>query len=206
MGDEYQNQTPETYGSMDDTSIYPRPPAPPARKQRSTASRILEFILIVCGAVLIALLMQAYVIKPFQIPTPSMVHTIEIGDRILADRLSYRFGEVQRGDIIVFKSPENSDIDFVKRVIAVGGDTVEVNNHMVIVNGEALVEPYINTWVKREPPFERRQVPEGKVFVMGDNRDDSQDSRFWDDPFLDEDAIIGKAIVTYWPPNRIGRF
>lgn len=201
LGDEYYNQTPEDHGGMAETPVYPR--TTPPRKNRSTTSRILEPIVIVFGAVLIALLVQAYLVKPFQIPSESMLPTIEIGDRILVNRLAYRYGDVQRGDIIVFKAPENPDLDFVKRVVAVGGDRVEVINHMVLVNGEAQSEPYINPWLEAQPNYPEQEVPAGHVFVMGDNRDHSDDSRSWG--FLNEKDIIGKAMVRYWPLSRIGQ-
>lgn len=207
LGDEHNNQTPDEYGGVAETGGYHQPPGPLVKKRRSGASKLLETFAIVFGAILIALTVQAYVVKPFQIPSESMEPTIVPGDRILVNRLAYRYGEVERGDVIVFRSPENPDIDFVKRAIAVGGDTIEVNNHMVIVNGEALIEDYIGPWLNpNEPIFTAREVPEGKVFVMGDNRDNSDDSRLWEEgPWLDEDAIIGEAVLTYWPLTRIQR-
>jgi signal peptidase I len=135
-----------------------------------------------------------------------MQPTIEPGDRILVNRLSYRIGDVERGDIIVFKSPQDHEVDFVKRVIAVGGDTIEVDNHMVRVNGEPIVEDYISQWVNPDRIFPEQTVPEGKFFVMGDNRDNSQDSRLWNPPWLYEEDIIGKAFIIYWPPSRVGGF
>lgn len=206
LGDEYHDQTPEEYGGVEETGSYHEPLGSPVRSS-SGVSKLLETFAIVFGAILIALTAQAYVIKPFQIPSESMEPTIVPGDRILVNRLAYRYGDVERGDVIVFKSPENPDIDFVKRAIAIGGDTIEVNNHMVIVNGDPLSEDYIGPWLKpNEPIFTAREVPAGKVFVMGDNRDNSDDSRLWEEgPWLDEDAIIGEAILTYWPLTRIHR-
>ncbi|MHB0915291.1 MAG: signal peptidase I [Thermoleophilia bacterium] len=207
LGDEYHDQTPEEYGGAEETDTYPEPPGSPAGRRRSGLSRLLETFAIVFGAIFIALAMQAYVIKPFQIPSESMEPTIMPGDRILVNRLAYRYGDIERGDVIVFRSPENPDIDFVKRVIAIEGDTIEISNHMVIVNGEALSESYIGPWLKpNEEIFTERDVPEGKVFVMGDNRDNSEDSRLWETgPWLDEEAIIGEAMLTYWPLTRIQR-
>ncbi|MFA6000684.1 MAG: signal peptidase I [Thermoleophilia bacterium] len=165
---------------------------------------LLEYIGIFAGAIVIAFVAQAFLIKPFQIPSESMVPTIDPGDRILINRLSYRFGPVQRGDIIVFKSPMNPDVDFVKRVIAVGGETIEVKRGTVLVNGEPQVENYLNGADISNFPL--TSIPEGNVFVMGDNRGDSGDARFWNPHWLPEENILGKAFATYWPPGRIGTF
>jgi len=175
-----------------------------AKKQRSPMRNLMEFIGIFAGAIIVAFVVQAFLIKPFQIPSESMVPTIDPGDRILINRLSYRFGPVQRGDIIVFKSPMNPDIDFVKRVIAVGGETVEVKRGTVLVNGEPQVEDYLNGIDVSNFPMTR--IPEGNVFVMGDNRGDSGDARFWNPHWLPEENILGKAFMTYWPPGRMGTF
>lgn len=213
MGEDSEIRKPEFFNTpldesgvtdSEQTQVIPPQASPPRRRKRSATSRILEYIAIILGAILIAILVQGFVVKPFQIPSQSMQPTIEPGDRILVNRLSYRFGEIKQGDIIVFRSPNDPDTDFVKRVIAVGGDTIEIDNHMVIVNDEALVEDYIAPWVNpREPIYAKRTVDEGTVFVMGDNRDNSDDSRRWG--FLDQDEIIGKAVAIYWPLSRIQR-
>ena len=111
---------------------------------RSAFRSILETIGILVGAVIVAWVLQAYLVKPFQIPSESMEPTIDPGDRILVNRLAYRYGEIQRGDVIVFKAPNDPDTDFVKRVIAVAGDTIEVKQGQVILNGEPQVENYTN--------------------------------------------------------------
>lgn len=185
------------------------PPQPPytttlerPRKRRSAARSVADFLLIFGGAILVAYLLQAYLVKPFQIPSESMMPTIDPGDRILVNRLAYRTGTVQRGDIIVFKAPIDPGVDFVKRVIAIAGDTVEVRRGQVIVNGQLQDEPYIKA--EERTNFAAQKVPEGAVFVMGDNRANSEDSRFWPVPWLNVDDIIGKAFLIYWPPNRVG--
>lgn len=172
------------------------------KKHRSAARSVIDFIVIFGGAILVAYLLQAYIVKPFQIPTESMMPTIDPGDRILVNRMSYRTSSPQRGDIIVFKAPTDPTADYVKRVIAVAGDTIEVKQGRVILNGEAQNEPYV--MAENKSTFHAQQVPEGTVFVMGDNRADSQDSRFWTIPWLDVDSIVGKAFLIYWPPGRMG--
>lgn len=131
--------------------------------------------------------------------------TIDIGDRILVNRLAYRYGEVKRDDVIVFKAPMEPDVDYVKRVIAVAGDKVEVNpGGTVYLNGQPLIENFTNPNSISLKPFAEQTVPDGSVFVMGDNRGDSKDSRFWDTPWLPVSDIIGKGFFTYWPPQRMG--
>jgi len=171
---------------------------------RSTARSILETIGIIAGAVLLMWTLQAFLIKPFQIPSESMVPTIDPGDRILVNRLSDTSGDIQRGDIIVFKAPHEPGVDFVKRVIAVGGDTIEVKRGQVIINGIPQVEDYVNPLVMDVSNFPATTIPPGNVFVMGDNRTNSQDARFWDPPWLPVDSVIGKAFFIYWPPQRMG--
>ncbi|MHB1324771.1 MAG: signal peptidase I [Thermoleophilia bacterium] len=171
----------------------------------SIVRSFFEVIGIFFGAIIVAWVLQAYLVKPFQIPSESMVPTIDIGDRVLVNRLAYRYGEVKRGDVIVFKAPMEPDVDYVKRVIAVGGDQVEVTpGGTVYLNGEPQIENFTNPNFISVQPFAEQTVPAGNVFVMGDNRGDSKDSRFWTSPWLPVDEIIGKAFFTYWPPGRMG--
>lgn len=203
MGEETPNQPPA--GQPEEGQQFAPPGyTTPTKKQgsKSASHNLLEIILIVAAAVAVAWLIQAFLIKPFQIPTESMHPTLDPGDRLLVNRLAYSFGSVERGDVIVFKAPEHPDIDYVKRVIAVGGDTIEIKGGQVIVSGKPQVEPYMKSIDVSYYP--EREVPEGKVFVMGDNRADSEDSRFWKDPFVPEEDILGKAFLIYWPMSRAG--
>jgi signal peptidase I len=171
---------------------------------RSAVRSTLEVIGILLGAIIAAWVIQAYLIKPFQIPSESMVPTINPGDRILINRLAYRYGDIKRGDIIVFKAPFDPETDFVKRVVAVAGDTVEVKRGGLIVNGEPQIEDFVNPESIDLSTFPMQTVPEGNVFVMGDNRTNSQDGRYWKPPWLPVENVIGKAFFTYWPPSRTG--
>ncbi len=169
-----------------------------------------DAILPVAVAVALAFVIQAAVAKPYEIPTGSMVPTIQNDDRIIANRVIYRIRDIERGDIIVFNPTESArrscgetqgNIPFVKRVIGLGGDRVEVRDKKTFVNGEEFV-------VERavEPNYEMSwsQVPEGQLLVLGDNRAGSCDSHQWSpDPFVPEDEVIGQAEVTYWPPNSL---
>ncbi|MFZ5824249.1 MAG: signal peptidase I [Bacillota bacterium] len=135
-----------------------------------------------------------------QIPSGSMEPTIQIGDRVWTDKLFLRFGEIQRGDIVVFSPPEPSEYPYIKRVIAVPGDTVEVKGGKVIINGSPVAEPYVV-----EPPiynYGPAKVPPGEYFVLGDNRNHSNDSHRWG--FLRREKISARAVFRFWPFDRLG--
>lgn len=181
-----------------------------------TAKKILDYIKSIAIAILIALFIRAYVVQAFKIPSGSMIPTLLIGDHLLVNKFIYGvhppfsdkrilvFENPKRGDIIVFKYPEDPNRDFIKRVIGVGGDIVEIKNKKVFVNGVELKEPYARYTDSYIHPreldprdnFGPVKVPEGKLFVMGDNRDQSYDSRFWG--FVDLKDVKGKALIIYW--------
>lgn len=151
-------------------------------------------------ALAVALLLKAGVADARKVPTPSMVPTIQVGDRIFVERIFYKFTGLEHGDIIVFTPPVPSEDDYLKRVIGLPGDTVEVRKGQVLVNGKVLTEPYLAEAPRYTMPA--TTVPEGKVFVLGDNRNQSYDSHSWG--LLDQSAIHGRAWVRYWPLDRAG--
>jgi signal peptidase I len=135
------------------------------------------------------------------VPSESMEPTIEIGDRLWTDKLLLRFEPVQRGDIVVFDPPIKSDDPYIKRVIGLPGDKVEVRQGTVFVNGTALKEPY-----EAEKPayiFGPVTVPQGKYLMLGDNRNESYDSHYWG--FVDASKIKSRAVFRFWPLSRLGR-
>lgn len=177
------------------------------QKVKSGLRENIEAILV---AVLLALLIRTFVVQAFKIPSGSMIPTLRIGDHILVNKFVYGIDipllnipvysghEPKRGDIVVFKYPEDPKKDFIKRVIGVEGDIVSMQGKNVYVNGALQSEDYavyMDRGVRRGimPPI---QVPPGKLFVMGDNRDNSHDSRFWG--FVDLQAVRGKAFIIYW--------
>lgn len=184
---------------------------------------IKEYAEAIITALLLALIIRAYIIQAFKIPSGSMIPSLLIGDHILVTKFIYGtkipfsdksilvFKQPEKGDIIVFKYPEDPKKDFIKRVVATGGDTLEERNKIIYVNGKEVTEPYAyhgDSFVRpRGDPrdnFGPFIVPENKVFVMGDNRDQSFDSRYWG--FVDIKAIKGKALIIYWswdPGNRL---
>lgn len=171
-------------------------------------------------AVLVALVVRSSVVEAFWVPSGSMLPTIQIGDHLFVNKLAYGFklpfigvelahwGEVARNEIIVFLSPDDGTsnqgkrIDLIKRVVAVAGDTVEIRNKQLLVNGEAVSEEWAHhtdarrSGVPRRDDFGPIQVPPGKLFMLGDNRDQSHDSRFWG--FADAGDVKGRATFIYW--------
>ena len=190
---------------------------------RSTTRSVIEWIAVIGGALVVALVIKTFLIQAFYIPSGSMEPTLDIGDRVLVNKLSYDLHDVNRGDLVVFEANEgNGDCgqpeseaqataaeegikDLIKRVIALPGDTIDLRDNHVVINDRLLEEPYIADDVPTAPtgsiefPFE---VPEGCVFVMGDNRTDSRDSRIFGP--IDEDQIVGRAFVRVWPRTDLG--
>jgi len=181
--------------------------APDLSERRPSALRqIVEFILTLAVAFLVAQAVRTWVIQPFVVPTGSMLPTIQLSDQVLANKFIYRFTDPQRGDIVVLDDPDGKVTTLIKRVIAVGGQTIDLQNGHVVVNGQALTEPYSHGL----PSIPLRgstitfpyKVPADSVWVMGDNRTDSQDSRWFGAVPLS--SVHGRAFFIYWPWSRIG--
>ncbi|WP_303852420.1 signal peptidase I [Seleniivibrio woodruffii] len=155
-------------------------------------------------AVVIAMVIKGLLLQTYQIPSESMVGTLLKGDFILLNRLAYIFSAPERGDVVVFEYPLDPSKDFIKRVIGTPGDKIELKDKTIYVNGVAQPEPYkqVNGIVSMpgelsaKDNFPQFTVPQGKYFMMGDNRDNSYDSRFWG--FVDESSIKGHAVLIYW--------
>lgn len=220
---------------------------------------VVETILIVIAALAFAFVIQWLLVKPYKIPSPSMVPTLETGQRVLVNRVEGRFGTPERGDVMVFNPPPGADSQrcgiesgekfgppeqtyvgiedtvavgdgtkadfmacpvatpgkqkqaFIKRVIGLPGDRIKIIKGHAYINGKELQEPYVNTQDSCDDPqtftlsctFSREfTIPPNKYFMMGDNRNNSDDSRFWGP--IDKSNMIGEAFATYWPINRIG--
>jgi signal peptidase I len=178
----------------------------------------IDWGLTIAFAVGFVLVFQAEVAKPFRIPTASMEPTLHcarpvagclasFSDRVIANRLAYRFRDPERGDIIVFKTPPAAEEQcppggtFVKRVIGLPGETWEQRDGDVFINGRRLIEPYVPTEREGVGAYARRRIPSSHYFVMGDNRSLSCDSRMWG--AVPEKNLIGPVILKYWPPQRI---
>ncbi|MUG96198.1 signal peptidase I [Scytonema sp. UIC 10036] len=180
-------------------------------KETPTSSRVWrglqENITLVAIALCLAILIRTFIAEPRYIPSDSMVPTLYRGDRLVVEKISYFFHPPELGNIIVFQPPEElqrrgypKDQAFIKRVIGTPGQVVSITSGKVYLDGKPLQEDYI-----AEPPnlpMEGRQVPTNEFFVMGDNRNDSNDSRYWG--FLPRKNIIGRAVFRFWPLDRIG--
>ena len=195
---------------------------------RGRGNSFVETILIVAVALGLALGIQAFLVKPYRIPSESMVPTLTVGQRVLVNRIGNNFGDPSIGDITVFHPPagaengkecgirrptgqacaqptaEKADVNFIKRIVAGPGDTIAIRGGHVIRNGKRQREPFIQPCGPSEGCNLTRPItiPKDHYFMMGDNRGASDDSRFWGP--VKRDWIIGNAFATYWPPKRIG--
>jgi len=173
-----------------------------ADKPTSVKRELLEWVVVIVVAIALALFIDLVLIVNAVVPTASMENTIMVGDRIIGNRLAYKNEDPQRGDIVIFKFPDDESQLFIKRVIGTPGDTIELVDGQLYINGEAIYEPYL----KEQPMgnYGPITVPEGAYFMMGDNRNNSADSRFWNQPFVYKNKILGKAFVRYLPnPSKI---
>jgi signal peptidase I len=171
------------------------------RKSKS-GNEAMEWIEAIVIAFVAAFLIRYFIFEPITVEGSSMVPTLHDGDMLIVDKISYRFNEPQRGDIVIFKYPGDVKENFVKRIIALGGDEIEVKNGDVYVNGQRLLEDYIAA--QPQVGFDDSIVPEGTIFVLGDNRNGSKDSRDPQVGFVPVDNIVGKAVLRIWPVNRMG--
>jgi signal peptidase I len=181
---------------------------------KSTVASLVEWALVIGGAVILAVIVKAVLLQAFYIPSESMYPTLQEGDRVLVNKLSYRLHDVNRGDVVVFERPPSetaTDIpDLIKRVVGLPGEQIVIEGGHVYVDGQMLDEPYlpdgVTTTADNAPNKCPREapcvVPEGDVWVMGDNRNDSKDSRYFGP--IDEDTIVGRAFIVVWPLSRFG--
>lgn len=190
------------------------------RPQGRLGRLLFDYGVTILVAVLVAILVQSFVVKPYLIPSTSMADTLVPGQRVLVDRLIYDFTAVHRGDIIVFRGPQPPHEVMIKRVVGLPGDVLSIRGGRLFVNGEPAPDSFVDKvsgvtepttppdpavmttpgapWALTRP----YRVPAGCYFVMGDNRTDSDDSRYWGT--VPRDDIIGQAFFTYWPLGRIG--
>jgi signal peptidase I len=191
-------------------------------KQDAARSFWRELPLLIVVALVVAVLIKSFLVQAFYIPSASMADTLVEGDRVMVNKLAYRFGEPARGDVIVFDNPamegggesllgavlrhigeslglSSPDSALIKRVIGLPGETIQARNNEVLIDGSAIEEPYLGDGV-RVRNFGPVEIPEGHVFVMGDNRGSSHDSRSFGP--ISEGDIVGKAFIKVWPPKR----
>lgn len=208
---------------MADTAVAEAP-----AEERPHRSFWAELPILVLIALVAAILIKTFLAQAFYIPSTSMLPTLEVNDRIMVNKLAYQFGEPQQGDIVVFESPfavdepepfvtvavrtiaesigirtASIDDDLIKRVIAVGGQTVEIRSNMVFVDGEPLDEPYLASGAAMRD-MDPVTLEPNQIWVMGDNRNNSGDSRRFGP--IDIDSVVGEAFVRLWPLDRFGGF
>jgi signal peptidase I len=172
-------------------------PTEPIKKRSTFGSFVLETLQTIILAVVLYFLIDTVVAR-VRVENISMEPTLQSGEFVLVNKLAYKIGDIRRGDIIVFHYPQDPSQDYIKRIIGVAGDVVDVHDQTVFVDGQALVEPYImakplydGTWT----------VPPNDLFVLGDNRNESSDSHYWG--FVPDANVVGRALVIYWPLNDL---
>jgi signal peptidase I len=177
---------------------------PPRRKKDGGVRNLVEWVLIIGGAFLVAFVVKTFLIQAFFIPSGSMLPTLHEDDRVLVNKLSYDLHDVNRGDLVVFERPEGETAgqikDLIKRVVGLPGERIEQRDGDVYIDGQLLEEPYLVDG-SETTNLDPQTVPEGHVFVMGDNRGDSMDSRVFQ--AIDEDLIVGRAFVRVWPLSNL---
>lgn len=174
-----------------------------------TAASVIEWIIVIALAVALAVVVKAFFLQAFYIPSESMEPTLKIGDRVLVDKFSYRVSDIDRGDIVVFDRPAgeaSTEVSFlIKRVIGLPGDQIVIQDGSVFVNGTKLDEPYVPSGIATSgantpypcTPTQPCVIPEKHIWVMGDNRNVSRDSRYFGP--IPESSVVGRAFVTLWP-------
>lgn len=166
-----------------------------------------NYILPVFIALAIVVVIRTFILGMYYVPSGSMIPTLEINDHVVVTKLSYKMHEPERGDVIVFKYPVNEEqgleeVDYVKRLMGLPGETLEIKSNTLYINGTPIEENYLNIDTNMAD-YGPVTIPEGNYFAMGDNRNNSSDSRVWG--FVPEDCLIGKAQLIYWPFSHAGR-
>lgn len=214
------------------TSTAERPATPDDKRKKKEKSKgplafLRELPILLLVAFLLALLIKTFLVQAFYIPSESMEPTLNVGDRVLVNKVVYHLHPPRHGDVIVFSDPNpgpeehrtwwsafwhwlteglgvstNPEKDFIKRVIALPGDTIEIKNGQVFINGKKIDEPYLSP-IKDRSDYPPKKIPDGFLFVMGDNRTNSRDSRSGLG-LVPMDKVIGRAFVIIWPPSRVG--
>ena len=196
---------PDAAPGGEDDVLLPGTTVTKARKRSNGTRQTIEWVLLIVGALVIALLIKTFLFQAFYIPSASMDPTLKVHDRVLVNKLSYHLHSVHRGDIIVFKAPPEERTaqikDLVKRVIGLPGDTIEARDGHVYINDRLLSEPYLPKGTITDD-LPRETVPANSYFMMGDNRTESSDSRVFGT--IKRSTIIGRAFVRMWPITHLG--
>lgn len=172
----------------------------------SLKAEIISWLQILVTAACIAFVLNTFIIANSRVPSGSMENTIMTNDRVIGSRLSYRFSSPERGDIAIFRFPDDESVYYVKRVIGLPGDTVDIIDGAVYLNGSdtPLEEPYLRQEMEPEEPM-HFEVPEDCYFMMGDNRNYSFDARYWNNTYVKKEKLVAKVLFRYWPLNQFGK-
>ena len=167
------------------------------QKPKSVLREVFSWIMVIVVAFVLAFIITHFIIIKAEVPTGSMESTIMVGDRLIGNRLAYLFSDPKRGDIVIFKCPDNEEETYIKRVIGLPGETIRIEDGVLYINDEVYEEDYLNEpMLGSYGPF---TVPEGHYFMMGDNRNHSWDSRKWTNHYVAKNKIFGKAWLRYEP-------
>ncbi|MEA3329067.1 MAG: signal peptidase I [Candidatus Omnitrophota bacterium] len=173
--------------------------------KKKTKLIVREWVESLLIAFILAMLIRTFIVQAFKIPTSSMKPTLMCGDRILVNRFIYRFKKPERWDVVVFKYPLDRKKPFIKRLVAEQGEKITIANGRVFINGQMIDNPHLPEYYYNRGDYGRQglkiDVPEDKLFVLGDNSFNSKDSRYWG--FVPKKDLVGKAFLIYWPLNRI---
>ena len=194
------------YEHLRATADSPRAPSVEGDRQADRVRAAIEWVAVIVGALVVALVVKTFLFQAFYIPSESMEPTLKKGDRVLVNKVSYDVHDVNRGDVVVFELPRDQVgpdgiRDLIKRVVGLPGEVIESREGVVYIDGRRVEEPYLLEGGEPGPPIERQTVPEGQVYVLGDNRDNSADSRSRGP--IPIDTIVGRAFVLVWPPGEI---
>ncbi len=176
------------------------------QEEESAVKEIISWVITIVLAVVAALFIKNYIIINANIPSGSMENTIMTGDRLFGYRLAYKDDKPKRGDIVIFAFPDDETETYVKRVIGLPGETVVIEDGKIYIDGSAepLKEEYLkDDWIVATGPYSF-EVPEGAYLVLGDNRNNSYDARYWENTYVTEEKILGKAVFRYYPIKEAG--
>ena len=172
-----------------------------SEEKKSVGDEIKDWIFSIVAAIVVAMFIRTFIVELYVVDGPSMRPTLQHEERLVVNKFIYHVRDPQKGEVVIFRYPRDTSRDFIKRVIATAGDTIEIKEGHVYVNDQLLREDYILEKTRTEYP--KVTIPEGTIFVMGDNRNNSEDSRFSDVGFVPLDLVKGKAIFIFWPMDEM---
>ena len=172
-------------------------------QKRNARKEVFSWVRMFAIVIVVVFVLTQFIIINAKIPSGSMENTIMTGDRVFGNRLAYIFGEPKRFDIIIFRYPDDEKQLFIKRIIGLPGETVEIHDGQIFIDGSKTPLKDVTTKEFMQGSFGPYTVPDNCYFVMGDNRNNSKDSRYWEHTFVTDDEIVGKAFLRYWPLNKI---